>query len=46
MTEVDCDVLVYGGTSGAVGAAVESARLGNAVLLVSPDKHIGKLLSQ
>lgn len=35
------DVVVYGATSGAIAAAVQSAKLGRKVVLVSPDKHIG-----
>ncbi|KIX09303.1 uncharacterized protein Z518_00382 [Rhinocladiella mackenziei CBS 650.93] len=41
MTEIDCDVLIYGGTPGAAGTAVESAKLGHKVLLVPSDEHIG-----
>jgi hypothetical protein len=43
MMEIDCDVLIYGGTSGAVGTAVEGARLGLRILMISPSEHIGKL---
>ncbi len=39
------DVIVYGGTSAAVIAAVEVARSGKKVILVSPDKHLGGLSS-
>ncbi|MCU0335955.1 MAG: FAD-dependent oxidoreductase [Chitinophagaceae bacterium] len=39
------DVIVYGGTSAAVIAAVQVARLGKTVLLVSPDTHLGGLSS-
>ena len=46
MSEIHCDILVYGGTSGAVGTAIESARRAYRVLIVSPDEHIGKLLWQ
>jgi len=35
------DVLVYGGSPAAVAAAVESARLGRRVLLLSPERHVG-----
>lgn len=35
------EVLVYGSTSGAVAAAIQSAKLGREVALVSPDEHIG-----
>lgn len=36
------DVVVYGSTSGAVAAAIQTARLGRTVALVSPHEHIGK----
>lgn len=39
------DIVVYGGTSSAVVAAVESARQGKSVIVVSPDKHLGGLSS-
>jgi len=39
------DVIVYGGTSGAVVAAVQAAAMGASVILVSPDKHLGGLSS-
>lgn len=39
------DVVVYGGTSGAVVAAVHAARAGRRVALVSPDEHLGGLSS-
>ena len=37
------DVVVYGGTSAAVIAAVQVAQMGKKVILVSPDKHLGGL---
>ena len=37
------DVVVYGGTSAGVMAAVKAARLGKAVVLVAPEKHLGGL---
>lgn len=37
------DVIVYGGTSGAVTTAVQVARMGRSVLIVCPDKHLGGL---
>ena len=39
------DLVVYGGTSGGVTAAVEAARSGRSVILVCPDKHLGGLSS-
>jgi hypothetical protein len=39
------DVIVYGGTSSAVAAAVQVSRMGKTVILVSPDKHLGGLSS-
>ena len=37
------DVIVYGGTSAAVTAAVQVARMGRSVIMVSPDTHLGGL---
>lgn len=37
------DLVIYGGTSGAVVAAVQAARMGKSVAIVSPDKHLGGL---
>jgi hypothetical protein len=39
------DIIVYGGTSSAIMAAVQAKRLGKSVLVVSPDKHLGGLSS-
>ncbi|HWA99210.1 MAG TPA: FAD-dependent oxidoreductase [Pirellulales bacterium] len=39
------DVVIYGGTSAAVAAAVQTARMGKTVVVVSPDKHLGGLSS-
>jgi hypothetical protein len=39
------DIIVYGGTSAAVTTAVQSARMGKFVIIVSPDKHLGGLSS-
>ncbi|HET9487439.1 MAG TPA: FAD-dependent oxidoreductase [Chryseosolibacter sp.] len=41
----EADVIVYGGTSGAVMAAVQVKRMGKSVILVSPDTHLGGLSS-
>jgi len=39
------DVVVYGGTSGGIVAAVQTARLGKSVVLIEPGKHLGGLTS-
>ena len=44
-TRVSYDVVVYGGTSAAVVAAVQAQRMGKTVVIVSPDKHLGGLSS-
>ncbi|MHB8899900.1 MAG: FAD-dependent oxidoreductase [Thermoguttaceae bacterium] len=43
--ETTYDLVVYGGTSAGVAAAVEAAQDGRTVVLVSPDKHLGGLSS-
>ena len=37
------DVIIYGGTSAAVIAAVQVKKMGKTVIVVSPDKHLGGL---
>lgn len=39
------DVVIYGGTSAGVIAAVQTVRMGKAVALVCPDRHLGGLSS-
>src|SRR5215475_14934929 len=39
------DVVIYGGTSAAVPAAVQAKKMGKTVIIVSPDKHLGGLSS-
>src|SRR5688572_17296065 len=39
------DLVVYGGTSAGVIAAVQARRLGKSVIVVGPDKHLGGLSS-
>ena len=39
------DLIIYGGTSAAVTAAVEAVKSGKSVLVVSPDTHLGGLSS-
>lgn len=41
----EADVVIYGGTSAAVTAAVELARSNKSVIIVCPDKHLGGLSS-
>lgn len=41
----NADVIIYGGTSAAVTAAVEVARSGKSVIVVSPDINLGGLTS-
>src|SRR5262245_56361659 len=40
-----CDIVIYGGTAGGVAAAVQGARMGKAVVLIEPGRHIGGLTS-
>ncbi|HLR31952.1 MAG TPA: FAD-dependent oxidoreductase, partial [Fodinibius sp.] len=44
-TRYQADVIIYGGTSAAVTAAVEASRLEKSVIMVSPDTHLGGLSS-
>ena len=37
------DVVVYGGTSAGIAAAIQAHRMGKTALLVSPDTHLGGL---
>lgn len=39
------DVIIYGGTSAAVTTAVQVTRMGQSVIIVSPDKHLGGMSS-
>lgn len=39
------DVIIYGGTSGAVTTAVQVVRMGKTAIIVCPDKHLGGLTS-
>lgn len=42
---VDHEVVIYGGTSAAVIAAVEASQAGKSVIIVCPDQHLGGLTS-
>ena len=39
------DVVIYGGTSAAIIAAVQAKKMGKTVIVISPDKHLGGLSS-
>ncbi|MEE2935345.1 MAG: FAD-dependent oxidoreductase [Planctomycetota bacterium] len=39
------DVVIYGGTSGAIAAAVQVKRMGKSAIVVCPEKHLGGLTS-
>ncbi len=41
----NADVIIYGGTSAAVIAAVEVSKSGKSVIIVSPDTHLGGMTS-
>jgi hypothetical protein len=43
--EYRADIVIYGGTSAGVIAAVQAKEMGKSVLIVSPDKHLGGLSS-
>lgn len=42
---IECDVAVYGGTPAGVAAAIQAARMGRKVVLLSFNKHVGGLTS-
>ncbi|PAZ03078.1 MAG: FAD-dependent oxidoreductase [Opitutia bacterium AMD-G3] len=39
------DIVVYGGTSAAIIAAVQAKKMGKTVIVISPDQHLGGLSS-
>jgi hypothetical protein len=39
------DIVIYGGTSAAIIAAVQAKKMGKTVIVISPDKHLGGLSS-
>lgn len=43
--ESEYDVVIYGGTSAAITAAVQIRRMGKTVVIVSPETHLGGLTS-
>ncbi len=44
-SSAEYDLVVYGGTSAGVIAAVQAKKLGKSVIVVGPDKHLGGLSS-
>lgn len=42
-SQTDAEIIIYGGTSAAVTAAVQARRMGKTVIIVSPDQHLGGL---
>ncbi|MBO7724859.1 MAG: FAD-dependent oxidoreductase, partial [Thermoguttaceae bacterium] len=38
---IDADVVIYGGASAAVSAAVQARRMGKTAVIVMPDRHLG-----
>src|SRR6478672_916525 len=43
--DITYDLVVYGGTSGGVAAAVQARRMGKTAIVVEPGKHLGGLTS-
>jgi len=44
-TTTTADLIIYGGTSAGVIAAVQAKRMGKSAVIVCPDKHLGGLSS-
>lgn len=44
-SEVDVDIVIYGGTSAGVTAALQAAKMGKSVVLISPKQHLGGMTS-
>jgi len=42
-TTTEADIVIYGGTSAAITAAVQASRMHKSVVVVSPDQHLGGL---
>ena len=45
LTAAEHDIVIYGGTSAAVIAAVQARKMGRSVVVVCPDRHLGGLSS-
>ncbi len=41
--DVQCDIVVYGGTSGGIVTAIAASKLGHSVVLIEPSGHLGGL---
>lgn len=44
-SDYQADLIIYGGTSAAITAAVQARKMGKSVIVVSPDIHLGGLSS-
>ncbi|SFU17544.1 FAD dependent oxidoreductase [Algoriphagus locisalis] len=44
-SDYQADLIIYGGTSAAITAAVQAKKMGKSVIVVSPDTHLGGLSS-
>ena len=44
-SQIVADLIVYGGTSGGVVAAVQAARLGKSAVILEPGRHLGGMTS-
>lgn len=44
-SRIEYDIVVYGGTSGGVAAAIQARRMGKTAVLIEPGRHIGGLTS-
>lgn len=42
-SSLEADIIIYGGTSAGITAAVQAKKMGKSVLVVSPDIHLGGL---
>ncbi len=45
LAAVEFDLVIYGGTAGAVTAAVQAKKMGRSAVIVCPDQHLGGLSS-
>ena len=44
-SDYNADIIIYGGTSAGVAAAVQAVRMSKSVIIVCPDKHLGGMSS-